>query len=231
MGKSKDLPWMQFYTQDWMGDAGLRMCSIAARGLWMDMLCIMHDAEPYGHLVINGHALNDRQLAVIAGITEDELVTLKSELEVSGVYSVSSKGVIYSRRMVKDEKKRRKNQKNGKKGGNPSLSKQREKSKSVNPKDNTGDKPQRPEARDQRKKEKLIKEKKDGDDVLWFDLRAIQLTKGEFMEWEQQYPHIPDLRDVLIKQAKFLPGRCDSWRAVTEKWLDAQNRQYAGQND
>jgi hypothetical protein len=30
------------------------MCSIGARGLWMEMMCIMHEGEPYGHLLVSG---------------------------------------------------------------------------------------------------------------------------------------------------------------------------------
>jgi hypothetical protein len=40
----------QFYPGDWLNDAALRACSLAARGLWKDMNCIMHQGHPYGHL-------------------------------------------------------------------------------------------------------------------------------------------------------------------------------------
>ncbi|MEJ0094534.1 MAG: hypothetical protein WDN46_14195 [Methylocella sp.] len=48
------------------------------------------------------------------------------ELERNGVFSRDRKGVIYSRRIVRDEKKSSLARKNGKNGGNPSLSKQKE---------------------------------------------------------------------------------------------------------
>jgi hypothetical protein len=47
---------MKFYPADWRADAMLRLCSIAARGLWAEMMCIMHDAERYGSLLVNGRA-------------------------------------------------------------------------------------------------------------------------------------------------------------------------------
>ena len=51
-GRSMDNPWMKFYTADWRSDPALRMCSMAARGLWVEMICLMHEATPYGQLLI-----------------------------------------------------------------------------------------------------------------------------------------------------------------------------------
>jgi hypothetical protein len=41
-------PSFQFYPADWRKDANLRRCSPAARGVWMDVLCVLHDSEEYG---------------------------------------------------------------------------------------------------------------------------------------------------------------------------------------
>jgi hypothetical protein len=43
-------PAFQFYPADWQRDANLRRCSHAARGAWMDVLCLLHDADEYGVL-------------------------------------------------------------------------------------------------------------------------------------------------------------------------------------
>jgi hypothetical protein len=48
MGSRVKRPSFQFYPADWRKDANLRRCSPAARGAWMDVLCVLHDAEPYG---------------------------------------------------------------------------------------------------------------------------------------------------------------------------------------
>jgi hypothetical protein len=60
-------PWLKFYPRDWRGDQALRAVSISARGLWMEMLCIMHEAQPYGHLILGGRAVSDDILARVAG--------------------------------------------------------------------------------------------------------------------------------------------------------------------
>ncbi len=41
-------PSFQFYPADWRHNAKLRRCSIAARGAWMDVLCVLHDSDEYG---------------------------------------------------------------------------------------------------------------------------------------------------------------------------------------
>lgn len=41
-------PSFQFYPADWRNNAKLRRCSEAARGAWMDVLCVLHDGDEYG---------------------------------------------------------------------------------------------------------------------------------------------------------------------------------------
>lgn len=43
-------PSFQFYPADWRANAKLRRCSHAERGVWIDLLCLFHDAEEYGVL-------------------------------------------------------------------------------------------------------------------------------------------------------------------------------------
>jgi hypothetical protein len=144
-------PWMKFYPADWRADQALRVCSLAARGLWIEMLCVMHNAIPYGHLLINGSPVSDTQLAMLAGTPSEQISALVGELESAGVFSRTGKGVIYSRRMTRDEKKAALARKYGQQGGNPNLC-----NKTVNPPpDNPNHKPhvngpdntQKPEAK------------------------------------------------------------------------------------
>lgn len=124
MSASAKRPWMKFYPADWQADQALRVCSLAARGLWLECLAVMHRAQPYGHLLINGAAPNDAQLAVLAGARAKQVAALMGELEQAGVFSRTRAGAVYSRRMVRDEKKARLAIRNGKAGGNPSLCQQ-----------------------------------------------------------------------------------------------------------
>lgn len=118
----------------------MRSCTIAARGLWVEMLCIMHEAVPYGSLLINGSRIDKKRLATLAGIRENECTVLLLELEGFGVFSRDDDGTIYSRRMRRDAAKAIKDKENGKGGGNPRLK------GGVNPTVNREVKAQKPEA-------------------------------------------------------------------------------------
>ncbi|ORE87719.1 hypothetical protein [Aurantimonas sp. 22II-16-19i] len=130
-------PWMKFFPADWRADPALRTCSLAARGLWIEMLSIMHEANPRGDLVINGRAVTARQLAALSGSTEALVVELLAELGQAAVYSKRKNGVIYSRRIERDENRARKLRENGKMGGNPSLCKRSQNEALDNQPDNT----------------------------------------------------------------------------------------------
>ena len=95
-------PWFKFYPRDWRGDQALRAVSVAAGGLWIECLCVMHEAKPYGHLMLNGTAVEGDTLARMTGVPVDEVSTLINELQQAGVLSKTRKGVIFSRRMTKD---------------------------------------------------------------------------------------------------------------------------------
>lgn len=43
-------PAFQFYPGDWRGNANLRRCSHAERGIWIEVMCLLHDSEEYGLL-------------------------------------------------------------------------------------------------------------------------------------------------------------------------------------
>lgn len=43
-------PSFQFYTDRWRNNLKLRRCTPAARGSWIDVMCLMHESEEYGVL-------------------------------------------------------------------------------------------------------------------------------------------------------------------------------------
>lgn len=98
-------PWMKFYPRDWRGDQALRVCSLAARGLWMEMLCVMHEATPYGHLLVGGQPVKDDVLARLVGAAVGEVQAMLVELREAGVFRQTRTGVIYSKRMTDDHKR------------------------------------------------------------------------------------------------------------------------------
>lgn len=95
-------PWFKFFPADWRSDAALRMCSLAARGLWLEMVCLMDESDPRGYLTVKGKPVSMKQLAILAGCTVPEVEGLVSELEEAEVFSRRSDNTITSRRMVRE---------------------------------------------------------------------------------------------------------------------------------
>ncbi len=149
-------PWMKFYPRDWRSDVQLRLCSGHARALWIDMIGLMHEAEPYGHLTMDGRSLNASQLAKMTGDSPKKVRKLLAELEEQGVFSLTENGIIYCRRMVRDHAKAEQDTASGRLGGNPSITRGYTRARTAQSVQNTssdigrGVNPQSPEARVQR---------------------------------------------------------------------------------
>lgn len=147
-------PWMKFYPSDWRGSTSLKLVSMAARGLWIEMICIMHEAEPYGHLMHKDRKLGAKELAALVGAQVDQVSEWLQELTDCGVVETKRNGVLFSRRMENDEIKRIRASEHGKKGGRPSDGKDKEKEDTLkgHAKGGVGGegKPQKPEARNQK---------------------------------------------------------------------------------
>jgi hypothetical protein len=110
------LPAFQFYPGDWRKAPDVQSLTLAARGLWIEMICMMHESAPRGYLELNGRPVSDSQLARMTGSTVEEITLLLSELEGSGVFSRDARGVIYCRRVSRDEYIRQIRSEAGKKG-------------------------------------------------------------------------------------------------------------------
>lgn len=199
---------MKFYPADWRSDQSLRVCSLAARGLWIECMCIMHEASPYGHLLLNGHPVTSEQLSALAGIPPAQITALIGELETAGVFSRTGKEVIYSRRMTRDEKRAKISAKNGKTGGNPTLCKTTPILAWDNSMDKGGDKThsQKPEAR---KKEREIpreteppppipESEREDDPAALVVRKFLDLREELWPRW----PNAPTNPDSLTSQAR-----------------------------
>lgn len=79
------------------------------------MICIMHQADPYGHLLINGRPVDPAALARIVGASVKEVNGWIEELEGAGVFT-RVEGAITSRRMVRDEDIRNRRARGGQEG-------------------------------------------------------------------------------------------------------------------
>jgi len=122
-------PGFWFFTGDWMKDPELRFCSIFARGLLVDLLCILHEAKEQGYASNpDGTARSDEQIvdAISGGSRDDKLAGL-AELERSGVLSRDNRGVLFSRRVARLGELSAARKQNGSKGGSKTSSKRQAK--------------------------------------------------------------------------------------------------------
>jgi hypothetical protein len=119
------LPAIQFYTGDWRKDPGIQALDFETRGIWFEMLCLMNESQDRGRLTLNGTAMPVAALARILGIDVETLDRCIEKLLEYGVASREEEtGIIFNRRMARDEDIRKKRAAAGKLGGNPLLLKQ-----------------------------------------------------------------------------------------------------------
>lgn len=101
-------PSFQFYPGDWLRDP-VAGCSLEAQGLWLRLLMVAHDSERRGYLSINRLPIPEDSLARKCGCTLQLFQSLFAELERAGIPRRTASGIIYSKRMVDDEKNREDN--------------------------------------------------------------------------------------------------------------------------
>jgi len=95
---------MQFYPHDWLSDPALRSCSLSARGLWIDMLCVMWDSPERGISPYSAGKVEAKAWAKVVGHRADFVRKLLSELEKAKVFSRrNGDRKLYSRRMTQEE--------------------------------------------------------------------------------------------------------------------------------
>ncbi|MFQ5591324.1 MAG: hypothetical protein ACE5HE_09195, partial [Phycisphaerae bacterium] len=110
-------PAMLFYPGDWMKDPELRRCSPAARGVWMDIICLSFECCERGYLISNGNPWSDDD--IVSAISGDKSGVRKglTELLAKGVASRDKRGAVCCRRVARDAEISRKRAIAGAKGG------------------------------------------------------------------------------------------------------------------
>jgi hypothetical protein len=118
-------PGFWFFTGDWMKDPELRFCSIFARGLLVDLLCILFEAKEHGYASNpDGTPRTDQQIVdAVAGSSREEKLAALLELERSGVLSRDKRGVLFSRRLARLAEVSETRSKSGSNGGSKTQAK------------------------------------------------------------------------------------------------------------
>lgn len=125
-GFAVKLPYIQFYVGDWRKETSVQSLSYHFRGILFEILCIMHECEDRGKLSVAGKPMPNEALEQLLHLDKQNLSTaLTTLLNFRALSQEPDTGIIYSRRMVRDENIRKIRQNAGKKGGNPVLLKQK----------------------------------------------------------------------------------------------------------
>jgi len=124
-------PGFWFFTGDWMKDPELRFCSLFARGLLVDLLCILFEANEQGYASNpDGTPRTNEQIAdAVAGGSREQKLSALAELERSGVLSRDSRGVLYSRRISRLAELSAARKQSGSKGGSKTQAKPKQTNK------------------------------------------------------------------------------------------------------
>jgi len=119
--KMSKLPAFQFYPADWRSDNGVQSLSYFERGVWFEILCLMHESEQRGKLLLNGKPMPDEALARLLGLDKQILTKALATILEYGVATRLDDGTLINRRMIRDEELRQVRKEVGKLGGNPNL--------------------------------------------------------------------------------------------------------------
>lgn len=120
------IPSFQFYPADWLNDLKLQTCSMTAQGVLINLMCLMHQSEKYGYLIINGSKPDHKTIIKLLRTHHKTFIKCLNELLLCGALKEDENGVLYCKRMVKDHDLREKRRAAGRLGGNPNLLNQKD---------------------------------------------------------------------------------------------------------
>ena len=119
----KKAPSFQFYPADWLNDLKLQTCDMSAQGILINMICLMHQSDNYGYLLINGSKPDHKTIIKLLRTHHRTFINGVNQLLLCGALKQTEGGIYYCERMVKDEHIRQVRRESGLKGGNPNLKK------------------------------------------------------------------------------------------------------------
>ncbi len=233
--KEDNRPGFYFFCNDWMSDTGLQSCSLAAKGLWIEMINLMWVSPKRGYLLLqNANKPDIKQLAHLVRSTVVQVEELLVELCQNMVYSTDENGVIYCRKILKMEHIRQVRSEAGMQG----MSKRY---KVCYNKNLTGSKTayltngQHLSHSDSRKDSRILKKKKDEFEVVW-KLYPRKLGKEEAFKFfcsqvvtEEDNNNILKAlenfkKDINLKgtEEKFIPHGSTWFNKVWRDWIEYQ---------
>lgn len=117
-------PYLPLYVDDWMNNTRLKMCSPAAHGMMVTIMCLLHKEQEYGKMLLRQKFRQKEntiqnfaeQVARLSAFDSTEVIGPLTELVTEGVLKING-DVLFSERMVNDNGLSQKRALAGKNGG------------------------------------------------------------------------------------------------------------------
>jgi len=114
-------PSFQFYPADWIKDGPLQNCSLEARGLWMDLICMSFHYPQWGVFRTQNGTVSETILLRMCNGNARKLARCFTELKQHNIIKQMEDGTFYVKRVKEDMELSKKRSEAGKQGGNPNL--------------------------------------------------------------------------------------------------------------
>lgn len=116
----KKQPYIQFFTGDWLKDPKLSLCSPATRGIWIDLICALHELGQGGQVT----ASRD-QIARLCRCTRADVDAALTELRITSAADIHERDnvvTIVCRRLKRQFERQQIYRENASKGGSKTAS-------------------------------------------------------------------------------------------------------------
>lgn len=186
------MPAFQFYTGDWLKDPELSMCSPSTRGIWIDLLCAMHEMDRSGQ--ITG---TTEQLARLCRCTAVNFVQALEELKATNTATVTERNgkvTVINRRMKREDRER--------KSRNERALRYRQKMKRESNAESDGERNAKVTCISSSSSSSSIKENNNIKEKITFSFQSggfENITSEDILAWSEAYPAV-DVQ-LSIKQA------------------------------
>lgn len=196
-----------------MKNPELSRCSMAARGLWIEILCLSFECEERGVFISGGVPWPKEDVAAACRGDHSANLLLLQELLTKGVAKIDKRGAIFSARMVRDEEIRKIRSESGEKGGRPTVSEKQNESKTKAKHEAKAK--QIPE--DEYEEEVEDEKKSINFDIFW-SLYPKKIAKDNAIRsWNKINPS-PELFKKIIDSLK-IQIKSDGWRTDCGKFI------------
>lgn len=102
---NKKYPAFLFYPESWLADNKLSLCSYQTKGVWIDLICRMHQSEKYGYLYVSNRYLKKDDVQKMLKIADKkEFDEIWNELMVNEILKEDEFG-FYSKKLIEENEK------------------------------------------------------------------------------------------------------------------------------